>query len=154
MACTPDHSRALGDLAAGTLPEAETIALLVHLDDCPDCSDEMEVVAALATAAEDRPHAFLAEPRPWWRRPEFLVLPAAAAAAIVISFALSGPERETGTPSDVSTLASAPPLPATAPLLRAGPGGTQSDAYQNREYWDQWRRESDRCTVFVVMRLH
>jgi len=121
MACTPERSIALGELAAGRLDEAEVLAVLEHVEGCPSCSEELDLVArmvagAAAGAASGRVPR---RPRPLGRLLRWAPVAAAAAALVASLPWLVRPGG--GGPADPRALASLDALPIRATTLR-GPG--------------------------------
>jgi tetratricopeptide (TPR) repeat protein len=127
MACTTEHSTAIGDLAAGRIDPDRAAELLDHLEGCDACSEEFDLVAGLVSTSERHGADFL-EPerspdspirnRPWsWG-------PLAAAALVLVAFGLwtvwdrGGRQPASGLPTLVE-LAQVEPIPAPRSVLRA-----------------------------------
>jgi hypothetical protein len=119
MACTPERSEKIGELAGGRLGAADAAGLLEHLEACAACSEELDLVADLlhvpAHPATSRP-ARLA-----LRRVGGLVALAAAAAVLFLFLRPDRPERR---PRDLARLA---PPPAAA-LVRRGDAGAEPES--------------------------
>lgn len=114
MACSPRRSEEIGELAGGRLAAAKTSELLEHLEACPACSAELDLVADLLHAP-----AFSSAARPsrsMLRRVGGLVALAAAAAVLFFFLRSEGPERR---PRDLARLA---PPPAAGLVLRGAEG--------------------------------
>lgn len=78
MACTPQRSLSIGELAASRLDAAALDELLDHIEGCAACSHELDGVAALVGAADEARPA-----RPRSLRPLLWPLLAAAAALVL-----------------------------------------------------------------------
>jgi hypothetical protein len=114
MACTPQRSHTIGELAGGRLTAGAVEELLDHVESCRPCSRELDDVAALLAAAP----ALRASARPaFWPRALGL-LGAAAALVLALLLANSGDGRRA---RELTALADPTPLPALPGVLRGDP---------------------------------
>lgn len=117
MACTPAQSERIGELAGGRLAAGAVAELLGHVEQCPACSQELDLVADLLHA----PAVSAARRRPV--RAWVLGAVALAAAAVLLFLTLRGrgPERRV---RDLAQLA----LPPVAGLVLRGEEGGAAEA--------------------------
>lgn len=125
MACTPERSEEIGELAGGRLAAADAAGLIEHVEGCAACSREMDLVADLLHV----PSRSLAAGRNLSAARWAGGLIALAAAAAVLFFFLrsSAPERR------VRDLARLSPPPSAGLVLRGdeqpGAGFEQASAH-------------------------
>lgn len=115
MACTPERSEEIGELAGGRLAAAEAAGLIEHVEGCTACSREMDLVADLLHAPSRSLAAGRSRSAPRWAGG---LIALAAAAAVLFFFLLfarsSAPERR------VRDLARLAPPPSAGLVLRDG----------------------------------
>lgn len=115
MACTPERSLEIGELAGGRLGAARAAGLIEHVETCSACSAELDLVADLLHV-RSLPAARVVRPARKVRRWVGAVAALAAAAAVLFLFLRPGSARRA---RDVARLE----LPPVAELvLRGGEG--------------------------------
>lgn len=117
MACTPERSEEIGELAGGRLSAAGAAGLIEHVEGCAACSREMDLVADLLHARSGSPAATWDRSAPRWAGGLFAL--AAAAAVLFFFLRSSAPERR------LRDLAQLAPPPSAGLVLR---GAAQPEA--------------------------
>ncbi len=113
MACTPQRSAELAELSGGRLDAGGAAGLLEHLEQCPACSEELDLVADLLRLGRGAPSATR-------RRTRLrLVVGAALAVAAAWLLVLALVPRANG--RRIEHLARLAPPPAAGLVLRGGP---------------------------------
>jgi tetratricopeptide (TPR) repeat protein len=125
MACTSEKSRLIGEFATGRIGAADAERLLEHLDSCPLCSAEFDLVADLVAVS---PRAGSDFPVPRQANLFLRGILAAAAAALLIATVWWIADQGEDHRHRLDALAMIEPLPAVDAVLRSGkPPGENAD---------------------------
>ena len=147
MACSPERSVAIGDLAGGRLDAERAGELLEHLEGCAACSAELDLVADVTAALAPAPERAAAAEAPY--RPRLRIVPGlvTAAAAAIALVVLWKPTTDPG-PS-VADLANLQPILAAPYGLRSSTPETSAryqdaiQSYSQGEFEDAARGLSE-----------
>ncbi len=132
MACNSRQSERIGDFAAGALNASEAAEILTHVEECPACSEEFDLVAALLHKTQPPPLT-LFKNRSWLVRHRLAVgLAASILAVISIVYGTNlGDETSNETHLEIASLAELDPLPRPSSTLRGSGNNALEDELES-----------------------